>query len=103
MPATYLATGLENAATNLATHHESLPTDRAVYWISDGLRNLPSAFRWEPEAKLPGSAKLWARRGHDSVYRLWNLLKREGDRLALVRHNFQIMNHRDAAPRSSTQ
>src|SRR5580658_2194564 len=60
MPATYLATGLEFAATNLATAGEII-TD--VVALAVGLivafeisRQL---FRWEPEAKVPGRAKLW--------------------------------------------
>jgi ABC-2 type transport system permease protein len=60
MPATYLATGLEGAATNLITPAEVL-TD--VVALSIGLlvafeisRQL---FRWEPEAKVSGRAKVW--------------------------------------------
>jgi ABC-2 type transport system permease protein len=60
IPATYLATGLESAATNLATPAETL-TD--VVALTLGLviafevsRQL---FRWEPEAKVPRKAKLW--------------------------------------------
>jgi len=104
MPATYLATGLENAATNLATNHEII-TDLIA--LSIGLlvafeisRRL---FRWEPEAKLPGSAKLWALAAMIPFIAFGTYENVKGDRLALVRQNFQIMNHMDAAPRSSTQ
>jgi ABC-type multidrug transport system permease subunit len=104
MPATYLATGLENAATNLATNHEII-TDLIA--LSIGLlvafeisRRL---FRWEPEAKLPGSAKLWVLAAMIPFIAFGTYENVKGDRLALVRQNFQIMNHMDAAPRSSTQ
>jgi ABC-2 type transport system permease protein len=60
MPATYLATGLEAATTNLAGRREIL-TD--VIALSVGIlvafeisRQL---FRWEPEAKVSPRAKLW--------------------------------------------
>jgi hypothetical protein len=104
MPATYLATGLENAATNLATNHEII-TDLIA--LSIGLlvafeisRRL---FRWEPEAKLPGSAKLWVLAAMIPFIAFGTYENVKGDRLALVRQNFQIMNQLDAAPRSSAQ
>jgi hypothetical protein len=60
LPATYLATGLEAATTNLATINE-IVTD--VIALSIGVivsfeisRRL---FRWEPEAKVSPRAKLW--------------------------------------------
>ena len=60
LPATYLATGLEAATTNLASASEIL-TD--VIALSIGVlvafeisRRL---FRWEPEAKVSPRAKLW--------------------------------------------
>jgi ABC-type multidrug transport system permease subunit len=60
LPATYLATGLEGATTSKATLAE-IATD--VVALTIGLlvafeisRQL---FRWEPEAKVPGRAKLW--------------------------------------------
>ena len=60
LPATYLATGLEAAATNLASASEII-TD--VIALSIGVlvafeisRRL---FRWEPEAKVSPRAKLW--------------------------------------------
>jgi ABC-2 type transport system permease protein len=60
MPATYLATGLEAATTNLITRGEVI-TD--VVALAIGLlvafevsRQL---FRWEPEAKVSARAKIW--------------------------------------------
>ena len=61
IPATYLATGLESATTNLAGWGE-ITTDvvalaLGLYVAFEISRQL---FRWEPEAKVTGRAKLWA-------------------------------------------
>jgi ABC-2 type transport system permease protein len=93
MPATYLATGLENAATNLATHSEII-TDLVALGIGllvafEISRRL---FRWEPEAKLPGSAKLWVVAAMIPFLAFGAYENVKGDRLALVRQNFQMLN-----------
>jgi ABC-2 type transport system permease protein len=93
MPATYLATGLENAATNLATHSEII-TDLVALGIGllvafEISRRL---FRWEPEAKLPGSAKLWVLAAMIPFLAFGAYENAKGDRLALVRQNFQMLN-----------
>jgi len=60
IPATYLATGLEWSATNLASFREIFTDIVALaigcYFAFEVSRQL---FRWEPEAKAPRSAKLW--------------------------------------------
>src|ERR1700685_94194 len=91
MPATYLATGLENAATNLATHSEII-TDLVALGIGllvafEISRRL---FRWEPEAKLPGSAKLWVLAAMIPFLAFGAYDNATGDRLALVRKNFPM-------------
>src|SRR5271169_703015 len=60
MPATYLATGLENAATNLATNGEII-TDLIALTIGVlvAFEISRQLFRWEPEAKVSPRAKLW--------------------------------------------
>src|SRR6202789_509549 len=93
MPATYLATGLENAATNLATHSEII-TDLVALGIGllvafEISRRL---FRWEPEGKLPGSAKLWVLAAMIPFVAFGAYENVKGDRLALVRQNFQMLN-----------
>lgn len=60
IPATYLATGLESAASGLAGTGEVI-TDLVALsiglWVAfETSRRL---FRWEPEAKISGRAKLW--------------------------------------------
>ncbi|MGH9758787.1 MAG: ABC transporter permease [Candidatus Acidiferrales bacterium] len=61
IPATYLATGLESATTNLAGWGEIITDVVALalglYVAFEISRQL---FRWEPEAKVTGRAKLWA-------------------------------------------
>ena len=60
MPATYLATGLESAATNLATASEVVTDVIALaigLWMAFEISR--QLFRWEPEAKVPSRAKLW--------------------------------------------
>jgi ABC-2 type transport system permease protein len=61
IPATYLATGLEFAATNQAGLTE-IVTDLVALAIGLWLAFEVSRqlFRWEPEAKAPRRAKLWA-------------------------------------------
>jgi hypothetical protein len=60
IPATYLATGLEWSATNLASLSEvatdALALAIGCYVAFEISRQL---FRWEPEAKAPRRAKLW--------------------------------------------
>jgi len=61
IPATYLATGLEFAATNQAGLRE-IATDAAALalglWLAFEVSR--QLFRWEPEAKAPRRAKMWA-------------------------------------------
>ncbi len=60
IPATYLATGLEDATRNLSTYAD---VGEAMIALTVGLvvafEISRQIFRWEPEAKVPRSAKLW--------------------------------------------
>jgi len=60
LPATYLAAGLEGATTRTATLGE-IATDVAALTIGFlvAFEISRQLFRWEPEAKVPGRAKLW--------------------------------------------
>jgi ABC-2 type transport system permease protein len=60
VPAMYLATGLESAATNLATVSE-IATDATALALGLAVAFEVSRqlFRWEPESKVPRQAKLW--------------------------------------------
>ena len=60
IPATYLATGLESAAANIVGVAE-LMTDVAALTVGllMAFEISRQLFRWEPEEKVPGRAKLW--------------------------------------------
>jgi len=60
IPATYLATGLEAATTNLATRAE-IVSDVAALTLGLVVAFViaQQLFRWEPESKVPSRAKLW--------------------------------------------
>ena len=98
MPATYLATGLENAATNLATHGEIL-TDLIALAIGllVAFEISRQLFRWEPEAKLPGSAKLWVLAAMIPFIAFGAYENVKGDRLVKVRQDFQMLNNASMA------
>jgi hypothetical protein len=90
IPAQYLSTGLESAATRAVTWAELIED---VIALSLGLfvafeisRRL---FRWEPEAKAPRSAKLWvlAALVPFLVFGTWELTM--GNRLTRVNQNFE--------------
>jgi ABC-2 type transport system permease protein len=60
IPAQYLATGLESAATRASTPAEVLEDFLALalgFWVAFEVSR--QLFRWEPEAKLPRRAKFW--------------------------------------------
>jgi ABC-2 type transport system permease protein len=96
LPATYLATGLEAATTNLATANE-IVTD--VIALSLGVvvafeisRQL---FRWEPEQKVPGRAKLWVLAAMIPFLAFGIYENAAGTRLEQVRRNYRELSGRD--------
>jgi ABC-2 type transport system permease protein len=102
MPATYLATGLENAATNLATNGEII-TDLIALTIGVlvAFEISRQLFRWEPEAKLPGRAKLWVVAAMIPFIAFGTYENVKGDRLTRIRQDFQMMNQTATASPSS--
>ena len=95
IPAQYLATGLESAATSLITRAEMI-TDTAALLLGllvafEVSRQL---FRWEPEAKAPRSAKLWvlAALVPFLAFGIWE--SATGTRLNHVKQNFDILSSR---------
>ena len=92
IPATYLATGLEWATTNLATPSEIL-TDVAalsigLYVAFEVSRNL---FRWEPEAKVSRSAKWWALSALIPFLLFGTYENLYGNRLDRIQNNFHTL------------
>jgi len=102
MPATYLATGLEFAATGLATRREIVTDIVALsigFWVAFEVSR--QIFRWEPEAKVPGRAKLWVLAALVPFLIFGAYENIRGQRLAQVHQDFQILSGRIPAPHSS--
>lgn len=97
MPATYLATGLEAATTNLLTGREIL-TDLVALTVGvivafEMSRRL---FRWEPEAKVPGRAKLWVLAAMVPFLVFGAYENLAGTRLAQIQNDFRAVSSRQA-------
>ena len=100
LPATYLATGLEGAMRHSAGFNQLLE-DAIALLISLVLAFEMSRrlFRWEPDEKIRGKAKLWAVATLIPFLLLgaWELTR--GDMLRQINRDFQMMNERAAPPR----
>jgi len=98
LPATYLATGLEAATTRTATVAE-ISTDAAALIVGFlvAFEISRQLFRWEPEAKVPGRAKLWVLAAMIPflVFGVWQNVW--GSRLAQIHAKYRMMEGR-AAP-----
>jgi ABC-2 type transport system permease protein len=103
LPATYLSTGLEFAATNLATWTEIL-TDAIALTLGllVAFEISRQLFRWEPEAKVPGRAKFWVLAAMIPFIAFGVYENAFGKRLSRVNHNFQMLSHSDDQPGSSS-
>jgi ABC-2 type transport system permease protein len=104
LPATYLATGLEFAATNLSSWAEIL-TDAAALALGllVAFEISRQLFRWEPEAKLPGRAKLWVLAAMIPFIAFGAYENAFGHRLNRVKFNFQMLSRSDEPPASSSE
>jgi ABC-2 type transport system permease protein len=92
IPATYLATGLEFAATNQAGFTEILTDVIALtigLWLAFEVSR--QLFRWEPEAKAPRRAKLWAVAALVPfiIFGVWENIT--GTRLARINQNYHAL------------
>jgi hypothetical protein len=59
-PATYLATGMQSAATNLISQKVFIIDAAAlILGLLMAFEISRRLFRWEPEAKMPSGAKVW--------------------------------------------
>jgi ABC-2 type transport system permease protein len=99
LPATYLATGLQFAATNLATLTE-VATDIVALGLGlvVAFEISRQLFRWEPEAKVPGRAKLWVLAALIPFVAFGIYENVAGHRLTHIRQDFQILNTGEAPP-----
>jgi hypothetical protein len=100
VPAQYLATGLESAATNLTTRSEIITdTTALVLGLLVAFEVSRQLFRWEPEAKAPRSAKLWvlAALVPFLAFGIWE--SATGKRLSHIDQNFQTISSRAMSQR----
>ena len=97
IPATYLATGLQFAATNLATLSE-IATDFVALALGllVAFEISRQLFRWEPEAKVPGRAKLWVLAALVPFVAFGIYENVAGHRLNRIRQDFQLLDTREA-------
>jgi ABC-2 type transport system permease protein len=103
LPSTYLATGLEFAATNQASASEIL-TDVAALAIGIlvSFEISRQLFRWEPESKVPARAKLWVLAAMVPFLAFGAYENAVGTRLERVHHNFMQLTSRPAPADSSS-
>lgn len=92
IPATYLATGLEFAATNQASLTEIVTDIIALalgLWLAFEVSR--QLFRWEPEAKAPRRAKLWAAAALVPfiIFGVWENV--HGTRLKQINQNYRAL------------
>ncbi|MGB6874597.1 MAG: ABC transporter permease [Candidatus Acidiferrales bacterium] len=98
-PATYLATGLERSMLHAVGPREAIE-DVIALLISllvsfEMSRRL---FRWEPDEKISGKAKLWAAAALIPFLLLGSWEVARGHRLQEINHDFQMMSQRAAPP-----
>lgn len=104
MPATYLATGLEFATSKLVTRQELITDVVALFigfWVAFEVSR--RIFRWEPEAKVPGRAKLWVLAALVPFLVFGAYENFTGTRLQQVHQDFQILNGRFTPPLASSK
>jgi ABC-2 type transport system permease protein len=104
IPATYLARGLESAANNLASRGEIITEFTAlILGLAVAFEISRQIFRWEPEAKLPRRAKLWAAAALIPFLFFGSYENVRGDMLERVRQDFRIINANSSAPSRATE
>lgn len=99
IPATYLACGLESAANNRASLGE-ITTELAalILGLAVAFEISRRIFRWEPEAKLPKTAKLWVIAALVPFLFFGAYENLHGDMLKRTRQNFQFINRSASVP-----
>src|SRR5580700_2320649 len=103
MPATYLATGLQAAASGFASPNE-LTADFVALTIGllMAFEISRQLFRWEPEQKVPGRAKLWVLVAMIPFLAFGIYENAAGTRLEQIRRNFMQLSSRDVPEQPSS-
>jgi ABC-2 type transport system permease protein len=97
MPATYLATGLQAAAGGMAGLSELISDFVALaIGLMVAFEISRQLFRWEPEEKVPGRAKLWVLAAMIPFLAFGIYENAAGTRLEQVHRNFIQLSNRDA-------
>jgi ABC-2 type transport system permease protein len=101
IPATYLATGLESAASDLASASEIFTDVVALsigLWVAFEISR--RLFRWEPEAKVSGRAKLWVLVAL-IPFLLFGIYENiSGSRLNRIQRDYEILSSRGMVART---
>jgi ABC-2 type transport system permease protein len=104
IPATYLATGLEDATRNLSTYAD---VAEALVSLTVGLlvafEISRKIFRWEPEAKVPRTAKLWVLATLVPFLIFGTYESFAGQRLNHIQRNLDLLGNRPASEKAPTQ
>jgi ABC-2 type transport system permease protein len=97
IPATYLATGLEDATRNLSSYGDVI---EAMIALTVGLvvafEISRQIFRWEPEAKVSRSAKLWVLAALVPFLVFGTYESVTGKRLHRIQQNLEMLGNRPA-------
>jgi hypothetical protein len=102
MPATYLATGLQAAASGMAGSSELISDFVALaIGLLVAFEISRQLFRWEPEEKVPGRAKLWVLAAMIPFLAFGIYENATGMRLEQVRRNFIQLSNRDVPAQPS--
>jgi len=103
LPAQYLATGLESAATRLVTNGELLEDLVALgLGLIVAFEVSRQLFRWEPEAKVPRNAKLWVLAALVPFLAFGTWESVHGKRLNHIATNFDTLSHQAEPMRRSS-
>ena len=105
IPATYLATGLEDATRNLSSNHADVYEALIALTLGLGVAFEISRriFRWEPEAKVPRTAKLWVLATLVPFLVFGTYEVTFGKRLEHIQQNLHMLGNRDSQSEKAPQ
>jgi ABC-2 type transport system permease protein len=100
-PATYLAMGLEAATTGYIGGHELLEELIALaIGLIVAFEVSRQLFRWEPEAKVPGKAKLWVIAALVPFIVFGAYESAFGNQLSRIQKHFQMLDRQSSSQRT---
>lgn len=100
-PATYLAMGLEAATTGYIGGHELLEELIALaVGLIVAFEVSRQLFRWEPEAKVPGKAKLWVIAALVPFLLFGAYESAFGNQLSRIHNHFQMLDRQSSSQKA---